>query len=220
MGGCIRIPYDSSLWHNLEIDMSRQVLIATLGSEPQVVTLGLDLLEKGGQVISEVIVLHTVGKVAMSALQRLREEFASGGALKFRSVEVEDEGRPVADIVTEQDMAALLRTTYRTVLSEKRAGRSVHMSIITGGRKPMAVGMVVAQLLFDEDDRVWHLLTEGWRPGDERTLYLRSRDRVYLVPVPVLRWSSVSPVLTELALREDPWEAVQVQNGMKQETSR
>ena len=39
-------------------------------------------------------------------------------------------------------------------------------------------------------------------------------DKVYLVPVPVLRWSSVSPVLTELALREDPWEAIQVQKPM------
>lgn len=197
--------------------MSKQVLIATLGSEPQVVTLALDLLERGGQVISEVIVLHTAGKAVQPALARLREEFASSGARKFRFVVVEGESGPVADIVTEQDMAALLRTMYRVVLSEKRAGRSIHLSI-AGGRKPMAIsGMVVAQLLFDEDDRVWHLLTEGWRPGDERALHLRPRDKVYLVPVPVLRWSSVSPVLTELALREDPWEAIQAQKGMKQE---
>lgn len=29
-----------------------------------------------------------------------------------------------------------------------------------------------------------------------------------LVPVSVLRWSSVSPVLTELALNGDPWQSI------------
>jgi CRISPR-associated protein Csx14 len=56
--------------------MTEQVLIATLGSEPQVVTLALDLLEQAGQVISEVIVLHTAGKAMRAAMARLREEFA------------------------------------------------------------------------------------------------------------------------------------------------
>ena len=47
------------------------------------------------------------------------------------------------------------------VLAEKRAGHLVYLSIASG-RKPMTVyGMVAAQLLFDEDDRVWHLLSEG-----------------------------------------------------------
>ncbi|MEW6664386.1 MAG: CRISPR-associated ring nuclease [Thermodesulfobacteriota bacterium] len=197
--------------------MSQQVLIATLGTEPQVVTLALDLLEAKGHAVAEVIVLHTAGQAVRPALARLREEFAGGGTRKFRAVPVEGESGPVADIVTDEDMAALLRTMYRTVITEKRAGRVVHLSI-AGGRKPMAVsGMVVAQLLFDEDDRVWHLLTENWRPGDERVLHIRPGDRSSLVPVPVLRWSSVSPVLTELALREDPWEAIQAQRGMKQE---
>jgi CRISPR-associated protein Csx14 len=82
----------------------------------------------------------------------------------------------------------------------------------------MAVyAMVAAQLLFDEDDHVWHLLTEDWRPGDKRVMHALPGDKVSLVPVPVLRWSAVSPVFTQLALREDPWEAIQAQKGMKQE---
>jgi len=114
----------------------------------------------------------------------------------------------------------VLRTIYGVVLNEKRADRLVHLSI-AGGRKPMAVyGMVVAQLLFDEDDRVWHLLFPGWRPGDERVMHKRPGDEVALVPIPVLRWSSVSPVATELALREDPWEAIQAQRTMQREEDR
>lgn len=81
----------------------------------------------------------------------------------------------------------------------------------------MAVyGTVVAQLLFDEDDRVWHLLTPGWRPGGDRVMRWHPGDDAQLVPVPVLRWASVSPVLTELALAEDPWQAIQAQRRMRQ----
>lgn len=195
--------------------MKRQVLVATLGTEPQVVTLVLDLLWAKGYSIDGVIAVHTVGEVVQPALEALAEEFARPGMPGYRPVLVEGEGGPVADVVTEADVAAVLRTLYRVVLAEKRAGRLVHLSI-AGGRKPMAVyGMVVAQLLFDEDDRVWHLLSEGWQPGDERVMHVRPGDKVWLVPVPVLRWSSVSPVLTELARREDPWEAIQAQRAIR-----
>lgn len=200
--------------------MNQQVLIATLGTEPQVVTLALDLLRAKGYPIIEVVVIHTAGEVIQPALARLAEEFAQPGVGVYRPVLVEGQDGPVEDIVTEADMAALLRMLYRVVLAEKRTGRLVHLSI-AGGRKPMAVyGMVVAQLLFDEDDRVWHLLSEGWQPGDERVMHPRPGDRVTLVPVPVLRWGSVSPVLTELALREDPWEAIQAQRAMQREEDR
>lgn len=33
---------------------------------------------------------------------------------------------------------------------------------------------------------------------------------------PLLRWSTVSPVLTELAVREDLWEAIQSQQSIRQ----
>ena len=197
--------------------MNQQVLIATLGSEPQVVTLALDLLQAKGYPIAQVIVLHTAGDPVRPALARLDEQFTHSEACTYRPVQVEGDHGPVADIATEKDVAALLRTFYRVVLAEKRAGHLVHLSV-AGGRKPIAVyGMVVAQLLFDEDDRVWHLLTEGWRPGDERVMHIRDGAKAELIPVPVLRWSSVSPALTGLALKEDPWEAIQAQQSMKQQ---
>ncbi|HXG18259.1 MAG TPA: CRISPR-associated ring nuclease [Methylomirabilota bacterium] len=196
--------------------MPQHVLIATLGAEPQVVTLTLDLLRRKGCPITEVIVVHTVGKAVHPALTRLAREFAQPGACKYRAVPIECADLSVADFHTETDTAALLRILYRTVLTEKRAGRLVHLSI-AGGRKPMAVyGMVVAQLLFDEDDCLWHLLSEDWRPGDEQVMHVRPGDRISLIPIPVLRWSTVAPALTELALREDPWEAIQTQRSLQQ----
>lgn len=200
--------------------MAEQTLIATLGTEPQVVTLVLDLLRAKGYPITEVVVIHTTGSAVQPALAALAAEFAAPRSCPYRPVPVTGDQGPVADIATEADTAALLRTLYHVVLAEKRAGRLVHLSI-AGGRKPMAVySMVVAQLLFDDDDRVWHLLSEGWRPGDERVMHLRPGVAALLVPVPVLRWSAVSPVLTELALREDPWEAIQAQRAMRQEEDR
>jgi CRISPR-associated protein Csx14 len=200
----------------MQKSMTQQVLIATLGSEPQVVTLALDLLRARGHPIAEVIVVHTGGEEIQPALKQLVNEFSPSVFCHYRPVPVEHEGWVVADFRTEEETAALLRTLYRTVLTEKRIGRLVHLSI-AGGRKPMAVyGMVVAQLLFDEDDRLWHLLTEDWRPGAERVMHVRPGDHISLVPIPVLRWSTVSPVLTELAVREDPWEAIQAQQSIRQ----
>ncbi len=110
--------------------------------------------------------------------------------------------------MSEEDTAALFRTLYRVLLAEKKAGRLIHLSI-AGGRKPMAVyGMVVAQLLFDDADQVWHLLSEGWKPGDKRVMHVQPGDPVWLVSIPLLHWSSVSPVFTRLAVYEDPWEAI------------
>ena len=195
--------------------MEQQVLIATLGSEPQVVTQVLDLLDVHAYQIRKVIVIHTVGTSVREALEQLAEEFKSSGGCAYQAVPIVGADGPVKDIVTEADTAALLRTLYQTVLAEKRAGSQVHLSI-AGGRKPIAVyGMVVAQLLFDETDRLWHLLSETWRPGDSREMHARPGHEGHLVAVPVLRWSNISPASTELMLYEDPWEAIQAQQSMR-----
>lgn len=193
------------------------MLIATLGSEPQVVTLALDLLRAQGYPIAAVKVVHTMGESVQAGLKMLAEEFRKPGACKYETVAIEDGRWPVTDIASERETAALMRMLYRVVLAEKRAGRTVHLSI-AGGRKTMAAyGMVVAQLLFDDNDRVWHLHSENWRPGNDRVMHAQPGDAVSLLPVPVLRWSSVSPVMTELAVREDPREVIQAQRFLRQE---
>ncbi|MGE0826744.1 MAG: CRISPR-associated ring nuclease [Candidatus Binatia bacterium] len=201
-------------------NISQHVLIATLGSEPQVVTLVLDLLQGKGYPITTVIVIHTAGKAVQAGLKKLADEFTATQTVRYQAVPVQGDAWTVSDFLTEADTAALLRTLYRTVLAEKRAGRVVHLSI-AGGRKPMAVySMVVAQLLFDDNDHLWHLLSEDWRPGDPQIMHVRPGERISLVPIPVLRWSTVSPILTELAVREDPWEAIQAQQSMQQQEER
>src|SRR5947207_13667866 len=55
----------------------KHVLVATLGGQPQIVTLTLDLLLKRGTPISEVIVVHPASSPRVQqSLDRLRAEFA------------------------------------------------------------------------------------------------------------------------------------------------
>ena len=197
--------------------MEKHILIATLGSEPQVVTQVLDLLEGRAYQIRKVIVIHTSGPSIRDALAQLAVEFKSPGSCAYQAIPIIRDGAPVKDIATEADIAVLLRTLYQTVLTEKRAGNRVHLSI-AGGRKPMSVyGMVVAQLLFGETDRLWHLLSENWKPGYLRVMHAAPENGGQLVHVPVLRWSNISPAATELMLCEDPWEAIQAQRSMKKQ---
>lgn len=196
-------------------EQCHEVMVATLGTEPQVVTITLDLLREKGYRPEEVVVVHTVGEVIHPALERLAQEFACG-TVAYRPVPIVGPSGPVADIATEEDATALLHTLYREIRTLKQAGCRVHLSI-AGGRKPMAVyGMVVAQLLFDEDDQVWHLISEGWKPGSERVMHLRPGDRAWLMQVPVLRWTDSAAAIAVLMAQDDPWAAIHRQRELTQ----
>jgi CRISPR-associated protein Csx14 len=164
--------------------MSEQVLIATLGSEPQVVTLALDLLRAQSYPIAAVKVVHTMGESVQVGLKVLAEEFRKSTACSYAAVPIEDGGWPVSDVASDRETAALMRTLYRVVLSEKRAGRSVHLSI-AGGRKTVAAyGMVVASFFSMTRTMCGTFIPKKWRPGNERVMYARPRDPVSLLPVP------------------------------------
>lgn len=186
------------------------VLIATLGVEPQVVTIALDRLLAGGHPIAEVVVVCTASPGVHAALATLEAEFAARvyPGVSLRPVPVMARCGAVDDFRTAEELRALLGTLYREVRGARRGGRTVHL-LVSGGRKVMGImAMVVAQLLFGPEDRVWHLITEGWQPGDARRLHLDARDEVWLVPVPVLRWSEATILLRTVAELNDPAEVV------------
>lgn len=190
--------------HTNLLDPHTAILIATLGSEPQVVTAACDLLARQGERVGAIWVVHTspqasspVG-VALAALQDLADtEFhAICGA----------GGEPLADVDSPEAGAAAFRLLYQLVRRAKQAGRRVHLSI-AGGRKTMAVyGMATAQLLFDGEDRLWHLFSSG-EFLTSRRLHPQPGDQAHLIPVPVILWSQVSPVWSGLGAVEDPFEA-------------
>ena len=195
-------------------------LIATLGTEPQVVTAALDLIIQQGENVSKVIVLHTTSRElpiekAVTTLHQAFAKLKDQDHISYQLLPiVTDSGRLVRDVATPLESQAAFRSLYNQVRMAKNAGYRVHLSI-AGGRKTMAVfGMVTAQLLFDEDDRLWHLYSGG-EFLESRRLHPKTEDDVHLIPIPVVQWSNVAPILLDFSDIEDPIEALSHQQELR-----
>jgi CRISPR-associated protein Csx14 len=185
-------------------------LVATLGNEPQVITITLDLLLRQGYPVHHVIAVHTASRQVLRGLTLLERELAGPryARVTFKPALVCDANKRVDDFREEADVQSLLRVLYLAVRDVKRSCRVVHVCV-SGGRKVMGVAaMVVAQLLFGPDDHVWHLLSETWRPGTPRRLHVAPGEKAHLVPVPVLRWTDSAVMMAALAELDDPIEAI------------
>ena len=188
---------------------SPESMIATLGVEPQVVTIALDTLTKAGKNIDQVTVVYTDHPAIKAALNIIEKEFANGAypGLSLRTVEINSPRGPVKDFHHEEELWALLRTLYTLVRQARQKRRIVHLCI-SGGRKVMGViAMTVAQLLFGNDDQIWYLITEGWKPGANRRLHALS-ESVRLIPIPVLRWQEASTLMQTVTKLDDPEEVL------------
>lgn len=191
-------------------------LVATLGSEPQVVTAVLDLLRQQGETLREVVVVHTTpgDQLLQQAIHTLQAEFSPAGAeahTPLQLVAIHDErGAALEDVSTARASQAAFRCLFQQIKLARQAGRRVHLSI-AGGRKTLAVyGMLAAQLLFDDDDHLWHLVSAGDFLQSKR-LHPQPGDQARLVDIPVVRWSKISPMLLDVAQFDDPYEALQRQ---------
>jgi len=196
------------------VQKSPAALVATLGSEPQVVTAALDLLLQQGEPVNQVTVIHTVaadGTPIDAALQRLKQELQSpfyDSTLTTTFIPLLQDGHPLEDVETQQAARVFFRELYRCIWNLKQQGWRVHLSI-AGGRKTMAVfGMAAAQLLFDEHDHLWHLFSSGDFLSSKR-LHPQPSDQTHLVSVPVILWSHISPVMHPLQSIDDPDLAIE-----------
>ncbi|GAB4532367.1 MAG: hypothetical protein Kow0063_12830 [Anaerolineae bacterium] len=193
-----------------------EVLIATLGVSPQIVTISLDLLQARGCHIHEVVSVYTDDEKVREALARLDEELKRMGGVRHHPLLITGDAGAVRDFWTEADATALLQTLYREVKARKQAGNRLHL-LIAGGRRVMsAYGLVVAQLLFDEEDRAWHLFSDFWQPGGDIKMHAGPGDRALLVPVPVLRWTPTASLTADLVLSDDPWQVIHRQQELQQ----
>jgi CRISPR-associated Csx14 family protein len=193
---------------------SHPVLIATLGTEPQVVTAAFDLLIQQGESIRQVEVVHTTapGTAIALSVETLRctfEEPPYVGNVSLNLHALTDaQDRPLPDIETPEEIKTAFRLLYQLVRDAKQTGMRVHLSI-AGGRKSLAVfGMTVGQMLFDDDDRLWHLYSSGDFLASKR-LHPESNDDVHLISIPVILWSSISPILAGLGQFDDPSQAIE-----------
>lgn len=174
------------------------VFIATLGAEPQVVTLALDALLTAREPISRVIVVHTAASKppVNTSLQALRSEFVDrgyyGNQLLFVPHTLATSLGPLADVTTAAEIEAAFQSFYTLLRQYKHAGCRIHLCI-AGGRKTMALfAMAAAQIWFDTEDRVWHLVSAPDLVR-QRNLHASSPDDVTLIPVPIAHWGRMSP---------------------------
>ena len=177
------------------------VLIATLGSEPQVITLTTALLRQQGEDVIAVVVLHTepARPPIAAALPALRAAFTIHGMWPpLQSVLVR-----TSDVLTPDDTEIFANQLYRVIKSWVSKSIRVHL-LLAGGRKSMAmIGLSVAQLLLGADDHVWYLYSDErlrksdrWEPDED--------DDARLISIPITPLSPVPTRLTRLIQAETP----------------
>mgnify|MGYP000955022639 CR=1 FL=1 len=78
------------------------IMIAILGTEPQVVTISFDQLIERRSNIEEVIVVYTHNSKVLKALEIIKDEFIFGKypRISFRQVDVASEAGPVMGFYT------------------------------------------------------------------------------------------------------------------------
>ncbi|HXF85109.1 MAG TPA: CRISPR-associated ring nuclease [Anaerolineales bacterium] len=188
--------------------MGDKVLIATLGAKAQLVTLALDCLQEEGVIPEKTIVLHTnKGRPQTAeALQKLLNDPVPHPPYQF--LELHDEKGALKDVTAPEELDAAFHVMYKTVRQLKLDGKTIHF-LIAGGRRTLTVfGMAVAQMLFDDEDHLWHLASH---PNLESSgaLHAGPEEWVRLIPIPIIPWGRLSPVFDALRDVTDPFEAAQ-----------
>ncbi|NTU79618.1 MAG: histidine kinase [Chloroflexales bacterium] len=139
----------------------RHAAVATLGGQPQIVTLTIDRLLEQGVPLDALFVVHLEldNPRYLAAHRRLEQELAGEryAGLRYLPVIVRRWSQPVADLDHPESLEAA-RDTFDTLFRDlKQRGYCIHLCL-SGGRRLLGyLGMLVAQHHFTYADRVWHL---------------------------------------------------------------
>lgn len=191
--------------------MSQSVLIVTLGSKPQLATLALDCLHQMREKPVSLILIHasTARPETQAAIDKIQTDIpGSHPKVQLYTIELQENGKALADIILPEEVDVAFRAVYTQVRSAKLDDKKVHM-LIAGGRRTLTVaGMATAQILFDDEDRLWHLASH---PALEKSggLHVGEGEWCRLIPIPVIPWGRLSPVFDVLRAVDDPFSAAQ-----------
>jgi len=196
---------------------NNSILIATLGSKPQIITLSLDCLRQSGEMPDCVAVVHADQQrlETQQALQALQADFAiHSPQTPLRSLELSYQSTPLQDITQPDEVESAFQALYAEVRSAKLADRRVHLQI-AGGRRTLSVfGMAAAQMLFDDQDRLWHLASHPELEASGR-LHAAVGEWARLIPIPVIAWGRLSPAFDALRRVDDPLAAAQALSRLR-----
>jgi DNA-binding CsgD family transcriptional regulator len=143
------------------------------------------------------------------ALARLEEDVRyAPHATHCRFLELHGTDGALQDVTSPEQLDFAFREIYSEVRAAKLAGKTVHI-LMAGGRRTLAVfSMAVAQMLFDDSDRLWHIVSH---PNLEASgnLHAASDEWTRLIRIPVIPWGRLSPVFDILQSVEDPLAAAE-----------
>ena len=195
-------------------------MIATLGGQPQLVTLALDRLHEGGVPISSVIVLHMAaeGQRIKDSLRCLAGEFAGGmyqgHPCEFQTFALSANGQSLSGIRNDGDAAAAGQVVRGLLSKLKSEGHELHLCV-SGGRRIVALlVMSAAALLCDHRDHLWHMYAPDdfvQRSRHGAILHAEPEDGMQLIEVPLVPWGAYFPGLRAMA--QAPEEAIAKQMG-------
>ncbi len=157
------------------------VLVATIGAEPQVIAIALQLLRRREQ-LTAVDVLHTHAE-----REPVGRALADLDAMFARRPDWPDLHRtliPAADLLLPEELDAFETILFQSLKKWKGAGCNIRL-LLAGGRKTSAmVGMAVAQLLLQPWDRVLYLSSdENLRLSRRHVLEPRDKARLHEIPL-------------------------------------
>jgi len=192
-------------------------LVATLGGQPQVVTLALDGLLARGVPVSELILLYLSPENVriQRALQKVAAAFVDGRygerPLHYRPYPIRTGPQFLRDICDEADANAAWDAVHQLIAQLKTDRRTLHICI-SGGRRILGMlTMSAAMLHFGHQDVLWHMYTPDdiRRAADEGAIMHLPPDSGFrLIRVPMMPWGSYFPALRALAQPQLPTDDV------------
>lgn len=182
---------------------TESVLVATIGAEPQVISITIQLLLQRRERVHAVEVLHTHSHLEpiQSSLSALRAVFA--GNPHWPSLV--EKLIPADDLLEHDDLLGLQAVLFQSLKVWIRRGFRLRL-LLAGGRKTSAMmGMATAQLLLRPCDQVLYLSSdEALRLSRRHILSDSDNVQLHTIPLP----PTISPSeSTQVMQAETPAEA-------------
>ncbi len=144
--------------------MNSHVLIATLGSQPQIITLALDrLLET--YPITKVNAIHLQSEIFPTVQKQLSKEFKdnqyNGKLCQIHYTLVLYNKTPI-QVINSLDTLSAVSDRFKQLFYEyKNQGDIIHLCLSGGPRLLGYAALLMAQQTFDAVDHIWHLYSSS-----------------------------------------------------------
>ena len=185
--------------------------VTTLCTEPQVVTIALQILVAQGISSECGIIVHTSENTPaiLGSLANLEQAFLEPpfSGVKLELLILCANGLPFAAIITEHPRRATFRDLFVLVKRLKRESHQIHFSVAGGRNVKPIYGLAVAQVLLESNDILYYVFSAD-SVAEERRVLLRSDDRAVPVPIPFKRWPKQSAAIAEVLLYDHPLRAM------------